>query len=123
MFKYLGDPFHCGQSDELVGPRNVAVIIYHAQADVILQFLSGLNKNGHTIIVITHDMTFVARFCRRAIVVNRGKIVLDGTVKDVFNATEELEATNIKPNDTALIGKKLQRFGKFVSVNDIVGSG
>ncbi len=93
------------------------------QADVILQFLSGLNKNGHTIIVITHDMTFVARFCRRAIVVNRGKIVLDGTVKDVFNATEELEATNIKPNDTAIIGKKLQRFGKFVSVNDIVGQG
>ncbi|MEM4093013.1 MAG: energy-coupling factor transporter ATPase [Conexivisphaerales archaeon] len=92
------------------------------QAEAILEFLSRLNRAGHTIIVITHDMTFVAKFCRRAIVVSKGKIVQDGSVADVFNATDVLEATNIKPNDTVLIGKKLQQFGRFVSVNDLVNS-
>ncbi|MGC8621989.1 MAG: ABC transporter ATP-binding protein, partial [Caldisphaera sp.] len=90
------------------------------QADKILNFLSALNKAGKTIIIITHDMTFVARYCNRAIVVNGGEILLDGPIEYVFNQNEQLEITKIKPNDTAIIGQILMQFGLYININDFI---
>ncbi|MGC9208791.1 MAG: ABC transporter ATP-binding protein [Nitrososphaeria archaeon] len=90
------------------------------QADKILKFLSSLNKAGKTIIIITHDMTFVAKYCNRAVVLNNGEILLDGPIEYVFNQNEKLEIAKIKPNDTAIIGQRLTKFGLYININDFL---
>lgn len=58
--------------------------------------LQNLNDAGHTIILITHDMELLADSTRRAVVVRRGKVILDGPPTEVFKHTEELAATFLK---------------------------
>lgn len=42
-----------------------------------------LKENGRTIILVTHDMSAVQRFCERAIMIDGGKIVLEGNPSSI----------------------------------------
>ncbi len=42
-----------------------------------------LQEQGTTIIVVTHNMRIVDRFCQRAVLVNEGKLVAEGTVDEI----------------------------------------
>lgn len=42
------------------------------------------NKTHKTIIMITHDMNIVARFAKRVVVMNQGKLVYDGDKHNLF---------------------------------------
>ena len=57
----------------------------------IMEIVRKLNENGHTIIFITHDMSLVARYARRVLVLCRGEILADGDVRSVFAAPEILK--------------------------------
>jgi len=60
-----------------------------------LQQIRHLNELGKTIILITHDMNLVAGYARRTVVMDKGKIVLDGDTRYVFSKQEILEKTGI----------------------------
>jgi len=60
-----------------------------------LQQIRHLNELGKTIILITHDMNLVAGYARRTVVMDKGKIVLDGDTRHVFSEQEILEKTGI----------------------------
>ncbi len=60
-----------------------------------LQQIRHLNKLGKTIILVTHDMNLVAGYARRTVVMDNGKIVLDGDTRNVFSEQEILEKTGI----------------------------
>ncbi len=60
-----------------------------------LQQIKHLNELGKTIILITHDMNLVAGYARRTVVMDKGKIVLDGDTRHVFSKQEILEKTGI----------------------------
>lgn len=66
-----------------------------------------LSKTGKTIITITHDMDFVANSFSRTIVMRQGEIILDGTTEDVFNETELLMSTYVKPSSMAILGQEI----------------
>lgn len=55
-----------------------------ARADELLRLLRGLNQDGTTILVVTHDMQLVAEYATRTIVVDGGRIVADAPTRDVF---------------------------------------
>jgi len=51
----------------------------------ILDLMAGLNRDfGTAIILITHDLGVVAEVCRRVIVMYAGKIVEEGSAKDLY---------------------------------------
>lgn len=51
----------------------------------ILDLMLDLNrKTGTSIIMITHDLGVVAQMCQRLIVMYSGKVVEEGTVKEIF---------------------------------------
>jgi len=54
-----------------------------------------LNELGKTIILITHDMNLVAGYARRTVVMDQGRIVLDGDTRYVFSKPEILEKTGV----------------------------
>ena len=47
-------------------------------------------KTGATVIIVSHNMDDVARIAERIIVFSHGRIVMDGTAKEVFSRAEEL---------------------------------
>ena len=50
----------------------------------VRQFIKRLNKErGVTVMLTTHDMDDVEALCRRILLINRGRILLDGTVADL----------------------------------------
>lgn len=55
----------------------------------LMSLLKKLNDNGKTIIIITHDMEVVSKYCKRVIVMKEGEIVSD-TSKDELFKTEGL---------------------------------
>jgi energy-coupling factor transport system ATP-binding protein len=68
------------------------------QSFEIMNFLQELNENqGHTIIIITHDMPIVAQYARRVVALGIGKVLADGDTASVFSHPEVLAETYIEP--------------------------
>jgi len=44
--------------------------------DIVLQTLGNLNKKGHTLIIVTHEL-YIAQYARRIIALRDGEIVED----------------------------------------------
>ena len=63
-----------------------------------------------TVVLITHHMDEAQR-ADRVIVMNEGKIVMDGTPKEVFVRTEELEENGLTVPDTAALLHTLREKG------------
>lgn len=82
------------------------------QSIEIMEFLRHLNKEqGYTIIFITHDMSIVARYAKRVILVGAGHILADDTPAKVFSQTKILEQTHIEPPQITQLAQRLVDFG------------
>ncbi len=77
----------------------------------IAQLVRDLNAQGRTVVWITHNMTEAAEVARRVIVLNRGRIVLDGPPQQVFAAEEVLAEAHLTPPPAASLLRELQRRG------------
>lgn len=54
-------------------------------AETIMELLTEINKNlGITIVIVTHQLSIVRRFCEKAFVLEDGKIVADEKCRDLF---------------------------------------
>ena len=62
----------------------------------IMDFLSHLNKQGVTVVLITHDMHLMLEYTPRAIVFNEGKVIADMSAAQVLNSPEIVEAAHLK---------------------------
>ena len=56
----------------------------HKSAQEVYGILEGLNKKGKTIIIIEHDTDWIAKYASRAIVLDKGRIMLDGAPGEVL---------------------------------------
>jgi ABC-type polysaccharide/polyol phosphate transport system ATPase subunit len=45
--------------------------------------LHGLQKAGHTVVIVSHDPEVIARFCNRALLLDGGRVVVDGRPDEV----------------------------------------
>ena len=52
---------------------------------------------GKTIIIISHDMDFVAEYAERVIVMNEGEVLLDGSVDEVFTRKDIMKKAHLMP--------------------------
>lgn len=77
----------------------------------VLETIKGLNKNyGMTIVLITHHMDEAAQ-ADRLIVMQKGKIVREGSPKEVFAQVEELKAVGLTVPDTVELCWQLRQVG------------
>lgn len=75
----------------------------------IMNLLKELNKEGKTIIVVTHNMKLVSLYAKRTIVMAGGQITLDGQTDEVFTHIEDLERAFIRPPPNYLLGIHLSK--------------
>ena len=73
----------------------------------MMDFLDELNQQGHTIIMITHDMQLMLDYSDRAIVVVDGQILADQSPAQVLSNHELIAAANLKETSIFSLAEKL----------------
>lgn len=68
---------------------------YHHYTE-IMEFLKQLNKDGVTIIMITHDMHLMLEYTPHAIVISEGKKIGDASAVEILTNERIAEAANLK---------------------------
>ena len=84
--------------------------------DDILTQIQKLHKDyGMTIILVSHSMEDVAKFAEKVIVMNAGKVALQGTPAEVFKEIDTLEEIGLGVPQVTYLMKKLKEKGFNVS--------
>lgn len=73
----------------------------------MMELVRSLNESGHTIIMITHDMALAARYARRALVFDGGRMVTDRAVRDLFADDELLRRAHLRPPQVTQLAMRL----------------
>ena len=55
----------------------------------IMSLVMDMHKEGKTIIIVTHDMDIVMKYCQNAVVLHEGQVVYSGKPYDLFNNYDE----------------------------------
>ena len=85
--------------------------------DEILDQIALLHKErGISIVLVSHSMEDIARYVERIIVMNHGKVALDGAPKEVFSHYKELEAMGLSAPQITYIMQALKEHGLDVDV-------
>ena len=63
-----------------------------SETNELCTLIETLSARGLTLLVVEHDMSFVARLCERVIVLNFGEKIAEGTIDDVRRDPAVLEA-------------------------------
>lgn len=75
-----------------------------------------------TVIIVSHDMDLVAENCSRAIVLNKGKIALEGSPKEVFSNIDTIKNLGLDLPVTAKLTNALKQKGILVDSDLTVDS-
>ncbi len=75
------------------------------------------DKLDMTVIIVSHSMEEVASFADRIIVMNNGRVELDGDCEHVFSKTEVLKNTGILPPQVTQLFDKINEKGMTVPKN------
>ncbi len=74
----------------------------------IMHLLCNLQRQGKTIIIITHDMTLVAEYCQRVVAFREGKVSFTGTPTELFLSRELLQQTELQPPTSAALTLRMR---------------
>lgn len=78
----------------------------------ILGLISDLHReSGATIVMVSHSMDDVAALAERVIVMNHGKVAMDGTPREIFSHGEELRAIGLDVPQAVELAQKLREKG------------
>jgi len=61
----------------------------------IMELLEELHAQGNTVLIITHDMTLVANYCQRVVVLLDGRDVFSGSPRELFSQPELVRTTRL----------------------------
>ncbi|MCL2319099.1 MAG: ATP-binding cassette domain-containing protein [Treponema sp.] len=80
----------------------------------IFECLRDLNKeHGTTVIVVEQKIMLLCEFARRLAVMNRGRLVLSGTVEDVLQQPDVLEEAGVNIPRVTTLGNRLRQKGLY----------
>jgi energy-coupling factor transport system ATP-binding protein len=69
--------------------------------------IEGLNKNGHTILMITHAMETAALYGNKIMALNEGKVIFYGDKRKFFSDESLLETSKITRTEIMDLSLKL----------------
>jgi len=91
----------------------------HRQKEKLRQFIVQLNGQGKTVVVVTHDVEFVAECNPRVVLMAGGKVVADGEAKKILTDTSLTLSASIVPPQVTQIFLGLTDLGLPSDVIDI----
>ena len=83
-----------------------------ASSQLVFDTLRHINRErGVTVVVIEQKVALLSEYCNRVLVLNQGKLALEGTPHEVFAHGEELRAIGVDSPRVARISNSLVRHG------------
>ena len=77
----------------------------------MLELIRGLHEKGITIVMVSHSMDDVAQYATRAVVLEKGAIVMNGTPESIFADAEKLTAMGLDVPAVCRLGMLLREKG------------
>jgi len=91
----------------------------YQQKENLRQFIMQLQSQGKTVVVVTHDVEFVAECNPRVVLMREGKIVADGEGRDILTNEKALDESSIVLPQVAQVFAYLNVAGLPKNVIDI----
>ena len=91
----------------------------YQQKEKLRQFILQMKAQGKTVVIVTHDVEFVAECNPRVVLMRGGKIVGDGEARKILTDPEILEQASIVPPQIAQIFINLSDLGFPKDVIDV----
>jgi len=91
----------------------------YKQKEKLQQFILQLNAQKKTVIIVTHDVEFVAECNPRIILMTQGKILVDGVAEKILTDPKLLEQASIVPPQITQIFLRLADLGLPTDVIDV----
>lgn len=79
--------------------------------DELMEVISDLHRGGVTIVLISHNMDDVARIATRVAVLDKGRLAMLGTPREIFSRGDELETMGLDVPQTVQLCRKLRAGG------------
>ncbi|HEM2824175.1 ABC transporter ATP-binding protein [Streptococcus suis] len=73
----------------------------------MMEFLDQLNAQGHTVVMITHDMQLMLDYSDRAVVVVDGQIIEDASPAEILSDDTVIERANLKETSIFHLAERL----------------
>ena len=91
----------------------------HQQKEKLRQFIVQLKEQEKTVVIVTHDVEFVAECNPRVILMSEGRIVADGSADKILTDQDLVAKASIVPPQIAQIFMRLNDFGLPSNVIDV----
>ena len=85
----------------------------------MMELFNVIHNNGTTIVMVTHNMDNVLKYCSRAIVMSKGEIISDSTPLELFSYDNLNEKYNIDQPIVLKYAKELIKGGLKLDLNKI----
>ncbi|MBC8591556.1 energy-coupling factor transporter ATPase [Wansuia hejianensis] len=86
----------------------------HGRDEILGEIQDIFKKQGITIILVSHSMEDVAKLVDRILVMDKGKLVMDGATREVFKNSEKLEEIGLGIPQITKFMRKFKAKGKDV---------
>lgn len=75
----------------------------------IMRLARQLHCEGHTVLVVTHDMALIAEYTVRTVALHAGRVLLDGPTAQVLAQPAILSRTRVMPPQISQLSQRLPR--------------
>ena len=78
----------------------------------VMNFLERLwREEGHSIVIVTHEMSLAARYSRRTVLLGQGQVLADGPTREVLSRTDTLARSDVLPTQVTRLAQRLTDLG------------
>jgi cobalt transport protein ATP-binding subunit len=77
----------------------------------LMEEVTNLSSQGHTIILVTHDMKLVTEFARQALVLDEGRTLACGPTRQVFQQEAILRQAFLSPPPITALARRMRSYG------------
>jgi len=86
------------------------------QREVLIDVIRTLRNRGKTVIIVTHDVEFVAELKPRVILMKKGEVIADGDAEKVLSCKPSLEQAGLIPPAIFRVSNRLRDRGLNISL-------
>lgn len=79
-----------------------------ASSNLLMGYLDRLNRQGKSMIIITHDMRLMSQWVERVVVMSDSHLLFDGQITDVFMDPDLLDKASLLPPPLVVLMQKLR---------------
>jgi len=83
----------------------------YQQKDRLRNFIIQLNSQGKTVVIITHDVEFVAECKPRIVLLSKGVVIADGRAEDILSDDPMLEKASLTRPQIGMLMHQLRDLG------------